>query len=436
MKEPGETMKFAFYTLGCKVNQFETQAMERRVLALGHTLGAFDEACDCYIVNTCTVTAVSDKKCRAAIRRAKRRNPDAVLGVCGCYAQNNPDAVSSLGADVIVGTGDRMELIELLLKAAEDRKKRSIVTPAKERKRIERLPAGSMTSRTRAILKVEDGCDNYCTYCVIPFARGPVRSLPMEEAVQQAKSCVESGYRELVVTGIEISSWGKDLPGKPPLSALLASICEAAPELRIRLGSLEPRTVTEDFCKALSGYENLCPHFHLSLQSGSDSVLKRMHRKYDTARYLESVELLRRYFPGCAITTDVIVAFPGETEAEFSETLAFMKTCGFAACHIFPYSRRAGTIAAKLPDQHGNDVKQHRSEQAIALAETLERQYLDGLIGSEQTVLWEQEEDGFFAGHAPNYAKVYIAQGDLHNRLMRCEALERFRDGLLVREIS
>lgn len=428
-------MKFAFYTLGCKVNQFETQAMERHVLALGHTLGAFSEPCDCYIVNTCTVTAVSDKKCRAMIRRAKRKRPDAVLGVCGCYAQNDPEAAAALGADVIVGTGDRLELIDLLLKTAEDRQKRSILTPAKERRTFEVLPAGALSNRTRAILKVEDGCDNYCTYCVIPYARGPVRSLPLEDAVRQAIDCRDEGYRELVVTGIEISSWGKDLPEQPPLSELLAAICDAVPELRIRLGSLEPRTVTEDFCRALCSYPNLCPHFHLSLQSGSDTVLKRMHRKYDTARYLESVRLLRQHFPNCAITTDVIVAFPGETEEEFSETLEFMKACGFAACHVFPYSRRTGTLAAKLPEQHTNDVKQLRSEQAIRLAAELEDAYLTSLIGTVQDVLFEQPEDGYFAGHTPNYAKVYVARENLHNQVLRCAVAERFRDGLLVREL-
>lgn len=425
-------MKFVFYTLGCKVNQFETQAMERRVTELGHTLGTFGEPCDCCVVNTCTVTAVSDKKCRAAVRRAKKLAPDCVVGVCGCYAQSDPDALRALGADVIAGTSDRMAFLDLLLAAARDRKKREVLEPAHEHRAFERLPAGGLAARTRAVLKVEDGCANFCSYCIIPYARGPVRSLPLDEAAAEAVRVRAEGYRELVVTGIEISSWGQDLPGKPALAALLAAVCAAAPELRVRLGSLEPRTITREFCEWLRAYQNLCPHFHLSLQSGSDSVLARMRRKYDTARFFESVTLLREYFPGCAVTTDVIVGFPGETEEEFGETLAFLEKCGFAACHIFPYSRRPGTAADRMPGQLAGAVKEARSARAIAQASRLEDAYLRGMLGKSFDVLWEQEEDGFFAGHTPNYAKVYIDAKGLHNCVTRCVAVERIRDGLRV----
>ena len=425
-------MKFAFFTLGCKVNQYETQAMERRLLELGHTLGSFEEACDGYIVNTCTVTAVSDKKCRNIIRRIKKQHPDAVLGVCGCYAQVSTEDVRKLGTDVIIGTKDRMAFLEDLLKTAGDRQKRENVGKALEYRTFEHLPAGGMAQRTRAMLKVEDGCSNFCSYCIIPYARGPVRSLPLETAVADALSCREKGYKELVVTGIEISSWGRDFKNGSRLEELLAALCDAVPDVRIRLGSLEPRTVTEEFCEKLKDKKNLCPQFHLSLQSGSDTVLRRMNRKYDTARYYESVELLKRYFPHCAVTTDVIVAFPGETEEEFEGSVAFMEKCGFAACHVFPYSRRDGTPAAKMPGQHPNAVKEQRSAAAGKVAAALEREYLASCIGTEQEVLWEQPEDGFFAGHAPNYAKVYTKREDLANRITRVRITGLFREGLLA----
>ena len=425
-------MKFAFYTLGCKVNQYETQAMERRLLDMGHELGGFDEACDCYIVNTCTVTAVSDKKCRNMIRRVKKQYPDAVVGVCGCYAQVSPEDVRKLGTDVIIGTQGRMEFLDSMVETVKDRQKRENVGLSREYKVFEQLPAGGMVQRTRAMLKVEDGCNNFCTYCIIPYARGPVRSLPLEKAVADAVECAEKGYRELVVTGIEISSWGWEWKDGSKLEDLLVAICDAVPQVRIRLGSLEPRTVTEEFCEKLKDKKNLCPQFHLSLQSGSDTVLKRMHRKYDTARYFESVTLLNRYFPGCAVTTDVIVAFPGETEEEFSQSVEFMKKCGFAACHVFPYSRREGTPAAKMEGQHPNAIKEERAGRAIEVAGTLERTYLEGLVGTEQEVLWEQMEDGYFAGHAPNYAKVYIKQENLHNQVRVCRITGLFREGLLA----
>ena len=424
-------MKFAFYTLGCKVNQYETQAMERRLLEMGHTLGSFDECCDAYVVNTCTVTAVSDKKCRNVIRRVKKMNPDAVVGVCGCYAQVSPEDVRKLEADVIIGTKDRMAFLEDLVKTLSDRQKRENLGNAREYKEFEQLPAGGMVARTRAMLKVEDGCNNFCTYCIIPFARGPVRSLPLEDALTEARRCRDAGYKELVITGIEISSWGHEWKNGSDLTMLLTALCDAVPEMRIRLGSLEPRTITEEFCLALAGKENLCSQFHLSLQSGSDTVLKRMNRKYDTARYFESVSLLRTHFPGCAITTDVIVAFPGETEEEFAETLAFMKKCAFAACHVFPYSRRSGTPAAKMPGQHPNAVKEARSAMAQEVAATLEKRYLEGLIGTVQQVLWEQPEDGLFAGHAPNMAKVYAEAEDLQNQVHLCRITDLCRDGVV-----
>ena len=426
-------MKFSFYTLGCKVNQYETQAMQQMLLSHGHTLGEFDEPCDGYIVNSCTVTAVSDKKTRNAIRRAQKLNPNAAVGVCGCYAQSAPEEVRSLGVDVMVGTADREAFVLQMEQAAQDKASHAHwekVEPSGLPRAFEQLPAGGLAARTRALLKVEDGCNNFCTYCIIPYARGRVRSMPLDVAVEQARGLAAEGYREIVINGIELSSWGWEWKDGSCLRQLLAALCAAVPAVRIRLGSLEPRTIDEDFCKTLCVYPNLCPQFHLSLQSGSDTVLQRMHRRYDTARYLESVRLLRQYFPGCAVTTDLIVGFPGETEEEFGQSLDFLRTCGLSMFHIFPYSRRKGTPAAAMPGQIPNAVKERRAAEAAAVAAELETQYHTALLGTTQQVLFEQEEDGLYAGHAMNYVKVYVQAADLHNEIRAVRITELCRDGV------
>ena len=425
-------MKYAFYTLGCKVNQYETQAMQQLLLQRGDTLGDFDGICDCYVINTCTVTAMSDKKSRNAIRRVRRRNPEAVIGVCGCYAQTAPEELREMDVDVLIGTDGRVEFLDRLAQAARDRQHWEHVEDAGLPRRFEQLPAGGLAERTRALLKVEDGCNNFCTYCIIPYARGRVRSLPLESAVQEARKLAAEGYREIVVNGIEISSWGWEWHDGSCLRQLLTALCAAVPEVRIRLGSLEPRTIDEEFCRALSGFQNLCPQFHLSLQSGSDPVLKRMNRKYDTARYYESVRLLNEYFPGCAVTTDLIVGFPGESEAAFEESLAFIRKCALTKVHIFPYSRREGTPADKMPDQVPKAVKEARAARAAAVAAELEDAFHSALIGTVQEVLFEQPEDGLYAGHAPNYAKVDVRSDEaLRNRTCRVRITEPCREGVL-----
>lgn len=418
-------MRVAIYTLGCKVNQYETQAMERELLRRGHSLVPFEGEADAYIVNTCTVTAVSDKKSRAMLRRAKKENPAALVAVCGCYAQTRPDEVAALGVDLVGGSNDRMAFLDELEAAAArlgsralqaaSGAPRSTVQDIMSTRTFEELPAGGLEGRTRAMLKVEDGCVNFCSYCVIPYARGPVRSLPPERAAAEAARLMAEGYREIVLTGIEISSWGRDLAGKPGLADLVEAVCAAAPRCRIRLGSLEPRTVTEEFCGRISGLHNLCPHFHLSLQSGCDATLKRMNRKYDTERYYESVALLREHYVNPGITTDLIVGFPGEDEAEFEQTLAFIQKCGFSAMHIFPYSRRAGTPAAKMPGQVSRGEKEARAARAAQAAAAMKREYLERLLGQTVPVLFEEEREGLWHGHAPNYVDVYAAGAGLHN---------------------
>ena len=423
-------MIFGLYTLGCKVNQYETQAMEQLLKEWGHTVGSFEDPCDVYIINTCSVTAVADKKNRAVIRRCRREHPRAVLGVCGCYPQHGEKALEGLGVDVIGGSGSRQEFLQTMLAAVENRTKGRVLDNALRRREFEVLPAGGLEGRTRAMLKVQDGCVNFCTYCIIPYTRGPVRSAPIDLAVEQAKALAAQGYREIVVTGIEIASWGADLPGKPPLTRLLTQVCLAVPTLRVRLGSLEPRIVTEDFCQALQKLPNLCPQFHLSMQSGSDTVLARMRRKYDTARYLESVTLLEKYFPGCAVTTDMIVAFPGETEEEFEQSLSFIRKCKFADMHIFPYSRRPGTPADKMPGQHSNATKEDRSRRAIAVAQEMSENYRQAMVGQTVQVLFEEPDGAYFVGHTPNYIKVYAKGAALHNQLRNVKITGLYKDGL------
>ena len=428
-------MRIAIYTLGCKVNQYETQAMEQELTRRGHEIVPFDGAADAYIVNTCSVTAVSDKKSRQMIRRCRKLNEHAVVAACGCYVQTHSDEAAGLGLDLIAGTGDRMAFLDLLEQAAREKEPLTLLDDALHRRAFEVLPAGGMAERTRAMLKVEDGCVNFCTYCIIPYARGPVRSLPKAEAVAQTRRLREEGYRELVITGIEISGWGHDLKNGETLIDLLEAVSEAAGEMRLRLGSLEPRTITEEFCRRAARLPNLCPHFHLSMQSGCDGTLRRMNRKYDTARFYESVSLLRQYFDRPAVTTDLITGFPGETEEEFAQTLAFIEKCGFAAMHIFPYSVRPGTKAAAMPDQCTAAVKERRAAQAAETAERMKQAYLRGCVGQTYPVLFEQEKGGLYVGHAPNYCQVGVRGEDLHNAVRNVK-IEAVDGDMLIGELT
>ena len=428
-------MRFAFYTLGCKTNQYETQAMERMLARQGHCIAPFEEDCDGYIINTCSVTAVADKKNRAVIRRCRREHPEAIIGVCGCYSQHAAEQVKELGIDVIGGSSGREQFLQDMLTALHTRTYQEHLDNALRRREFEILPPGGLQERTRAMLKVQDGCTNFCTYCIIPYTRGPVRSAPLEVAVEQARQLEQADYLEIVVTGIEIAGWGRDLPGKPPVWQLICAVCAAVPGLRIRLGSLEPRIVTEEFVRALAAYPNLCPQFHLSMQSGSDTVLARMKRKYTAEEYLASLNRLREAFPGCAVTTDMIVGFPGETEAEFEESLAFIQKCAFAEMHIFPYSRRPGTPAADMPGQLGNAVKEARSHTAIAVARRMSESYRRGIIGATQQLLVEGMEDGFSVGHAMNYVKIYLPGEFPRNEIQNVTVTGLHADGVTAERI-
>lgn len=389
-------MKYAVYTLGCKVNQYETQAIE--TMLRGRGCEPTEEDADLLLINTCAVTAESGRKSRQAIRRLKQLHPRAVVAVCGCWSQLEPEEAREIGADIVFGSGEKEKLVDAMIAAVpvmriDDPFKRRIFEP---------LPAGAASGRTRAMMKIQDGCDNFCTYCVIPYTRGRVRSLPLDVCAEQARELAGEGYREIVITGIEIASYGKDLPGRPGLADAVEAISHAAPDVRLRLGSIEPTVITEELCRRLAALGTVCPHFHLSLQSGCDDTLARMHRKYNTEAFLSACRLLERYFPNCALTADLICGFPGETEEHFQETLRFLETCGFLFVHAFPYSQRPGTRAAAMPEQLSRAEKENRVRRAGEVIHRLQNRYLSAQKGRTLSVLFENEHEG----HSANYCMV------------------------------
>lgn len=410
-------MKYIISTLGCKVNQYETQAMEALLQQHGHSPAKDGEQADAVIVNTCAVTAESGRKSRQTIRRLKEANPQAVLAVCGCYSQISDKDVAELGAQVIFGAADRKKLVDAVEEAVEKGLGCRYIDQPFKRRDFERLPSGAVSGRTRAMLKIQDGCVNFCSYCIIPYARGRLRSLPIPEAVAEVKKLRDLGYREVVLTGIEVASYGLDLPERPGLADLVCAVAEAAGEMRIRLSSLEPTVITEDFCRRLAAAGRLCRHFHLSLQSGCDKTLKAMNRKYDTDRFYRAVELLREYFPGCALTCDLITGFPGETEEDHRETLEFIKKCAFESMHIFPYSRRPGTPADSMPGQVENAVKARRAHEAQEIARQMHQDFLRSCLGRSLPVLFETREDGLWSGHSDSYVLVSAPGENLRGQI-------------------
>ena len=406
-------MKIHIHTLGCKVNQFESAALAAILTRRGFTVTQEETGLDAIVVNTCAVTAEAGRKSRQAVRRLKELNPQAVVGVCGCWSQSDAGAAGEL-AQIVFGSADKEGFAQALENALGGGGGQVRVDDALARRDFELLPAGSPEGRTRALLKIEDGCVNFCSYCIIPYTRGRVRSLPLEDCAAQARELCRSGYREIVLTGIEIASYGSDLPGTPTLTQAVVAVAQAAPECRVRLGSLEPRVVTEDFCRELSALPNLCPHFHLSLQSGCDRTLSAMRRKYDTARFTASVELLRSAFPNCGITADLICGFPGETEEDFSQTLSFIEKCRFSSMHVFPYSLRPGTRAASM-EQLPRAVREERAHRAAQTARQMKDRFLKEQLGRTLPVLFETQENGMWCGHTGNYLLVYARGDDLRN---------------------
>ena len=417
-------MKYIISTLGCKVNQYETQAMEAMLNERGHRPAAEGETADAVIVNTCAVTAESGRKSRQAVRHIAGAHPGAAVIVCGCWSQISADEALEIGADVVFGSGDKHQLVDAIEEAVATRQAAQVIDDPFKRMEFEELPAGAVSGRTRAMLKIEDGCLNFCTYCVIPFTRGRVRSLPMEAAARQARQLQEEGYRELVITGIEIASYGKDLGEKIGLADCIEAIAVAAPDLRLRLGSLEPTVITEDFARRLAATGKVCPHFHLSLQSGCDKTLKNMNRKYDTARFYESIEVLSKYFPGCAFTADLITGFPGETLEDQAATLEFIKKCGFADMHIFPYSVRPGTKAEKMPGQVTKNEKARRAHEAQKVADQMHRAYLEGCVGKTLEVLFETTDGQNWTGHSGNYCSIAVKGENLRGLVKNVKIME------------
>lgn len=430
--------KAALHNLGCKVNSYETEAMQQLLEEDGYEIVPFEEEADVYIINTCTVTNIADRKSRQMLHRAKKRNPNAVVVAAGCYVQARGEEVLADGAvDMIIGNNQKGKLAEMLEAYFENRKdssNESEVAEISENEAVmaslqdltyetdyERLCIHRTAEHTRAFLKVQDGCNQFCSYCIIPYARGRIRSRSFEDVEAEVRELAEGGYREIVLTGIHLSSYGldfdteeksKDAPFGHGLKKLILRLAEIPGIERIRLGSLEPRIITKDFVDALAGCGKICPHFHLSLQSGCDSVLKRMNRHYTAEEYWNTCELLREGFEQPAITTDVIVGFPGETEEEFAETKAFVEKVHFYEMHVFPYSRRQGTVADRMPNQVPEPVKKERSHELLALAEEMSAQYRDSFVGRQVSVLLEEAGDeGYMAGYTREYIRVQKAGG-------------------------
>lgn len=403
-------MKVAFCTLGCKVNQYDTDAMREMFINAGHTAVDFDDIADVYVINTCTVTSTGDKKSRQMASRAHSFCPDAKLIITGCYAQTAPEEALSLpGVALVLGTSERSRIVELAEKLIAENAgdKTSAVTPHGPKDEFENLSV-SREGRTRAYLKIEDGCDRYCAYCIIPYARGPVRSRSLEDVRHQLELLDNEGYREVVLTGIHLMSYGKDKRGAITLSDAIKQAEGLKNIVRIRLGSLEPQLLSDEFIKTVSESGLVCRQFHLSLQSGSESVLQRMNRRYSPALYADCVARLRQAMPLCAITTDVIVGFPGETEEEFEESMAFVQKQKLSKIHVFPYSRRKGTPAYSMPNQLSSAEKHERAKRLIAVSRQLEGEFISSLVDTKQDVLFEEEKNGLIWGHTDTYVKVGV----------------------------
>ena len=398
----------ASYTLGCKVNQYDTEAVVEQFKASGYEEVAFDEVADVYIVNTCTVTHLSDRKCRQMLRKTKKLNPNSILVAMGCYAQASGEKIKEdvPEVDLIIGTNKRSEILKLV-EAYHEQETYNYVSNIMDVEEFEELQISSMGEHTRVYLKIQEGCNNYCTYCIIPYVRGKIRSRKLENVVQEAQRLVEAGFKEIILTGIHVLAYGKDL-GNVTLLDAIKRVHDLEGVERIRLSSIEPVVLTDEFLDAIATLPKLCHHFHLSLQSGSESVLKRMNRKYTAQEYKESVQRLRKVWEDVAITTDIIVGFPGETEEEFQETVEFVQEVGFAQVHLFPYSKREGTVAAKMKDQVESAIKDERMK--VLKQVTLKNQdaFLDAHIGKEVEVLFEKAEAGMAHGYTSNYMKVQV----------------------------
>ena len=411
----------SFYTLGCKVNQYETNAMEQQFIKNNYEIVENTQKADIYVINTCTVTNMAERKSRQMLRRVKEINPSAVLVVCGCYAQVAKNELEQIPEiDIILGINEKNEIVQIvenyIEKMAEQDKKSQKAEIDDVSKQKEFLDFGDVTytEKNRAVVKVQDGCNMFCSYCIIPYARGRIRSRKIESVVSEIEKIAKEGIKEVVITGIHVASYGKDFDNENTSKKIrLIDLLEAINKIdgidRIRLSSLEPTIVDEEFATRLSKLDKICDHFHLSLQSGCDETLKRMNRKYTTQIYRDAVATLRKYYPEASFTTDVIVGFPGETDEEFAKTYEFLKEIDFYRLHVFKYSPRRGTVAEKMPNQIDGNKKEERSNKLIELSNSTENKHNQSYIGKTVKVLFEEFEDGFFKGHTTNYMMVKVA---------------------------
>lgn len=401
-------MKVALTTLGCKVNQFETETMEGLFKQRGYEVVPFDACADVYVINTCSVTSLGDRKSRQIIRRAHRENPQAIVAVCGCYAQVAPEEIRAIeGVRVVLGTKERAHIVDYVEKAMHEDGIQGTITDIMQAKTFEDIPLYDSPERTRAFLKIEDGCQNFCSYCIIPYARGPVKSRQPEHVRREAEKLVAMGFKEIVLTGIHLGAYGRDLPGSITLADACREVLSVPGLKRLRLGSLESIELSPELFALIRADERFCAHLHLPLQAGSDKVLKDMNRHYDTAEFARLIKHVEQEVPGVAISTDIIVGFPGETEEDFQQGLDFVEKMNFARMHVFPYSRRTGTPAAARKDQVEEAVKKERVHRMQALADRKAEEFHKSFIGREMRVLFETEKDGITDGLTDNYIRVY-----------------------------
>ena len=424
--------KVASFALGCKVNQYESEAIAELFQEKGYEVVGIDEKADVYVINTCTVTNFGDKKSRQLIRKVKRQNEAAIVAVVGCYAQTAPQELMQVtGVNLVIGTKDRAQIVEMVENYNQANGVENHVSDIMKERVFEPLSIQKLSNRTRAYLKIQDGCSQYCSYCIIPYARGPIRSREPEDVIAEVKRLADNGFREVVLTGIHVASYGKDRKDTSLLE-ILRQVHAVEGIQRIRFSSIEPNVVTEEFARTMAELPKVCDHFHLSLQSGCDKTLKEMNRKYDTEKYRQAAATLRRYLPKVALTTDIIVGFPGETEADFQESYAFAKEMGFAKIHVFPYSPKKGTPAADRKDQLLNSVKSERSHKLMELSDSMADAFLQAYVGLETEVLFEREvEAGIYEGHTTNYIKVRAAsQRDLTNQICGVKILRAEKEEL------
>ena len=423
--------KVALHNLGCKVNAYETEAMQQMLEAAGYEIVPFEPGADIYVINTCSVTNIADRKSRQMLHKAKKMNPDAIVVAAGCYVQaDTKKAEADASIDIIIGNNKKQELIPILESYRTGHQKTTECVDINHTKEYENLEIDRTEEHTRAYLKVQDGCNQFCTYCIIPYARGRIRSKKTEDVVNEVKRLAASGCQEVVLTGIHLSSYGKERPeDQENLLTLIQAVHQVDGIERIRLGSLEPGIITEEFAAAISSLPKVCPHFHLSLQSGCTTTLKRMNRRYTAEEYREKCEILRKYYPAPALTTDVIVGFPGETEEEFEESRSFVDSIHFYETHIFPYSKREGTKAAGMPDQLTEQVKKERSRILIALGKEHQREYMEQFLGQEKEVLFEEQQtvegQEYWTGHTMEYLKIaVISEENLENKRVMVQLRE------------